>query len=98
MNTAFVPRLKQLGLNGLAGQETQGQRSPTETATGRLGAIPAIRQVLADLRGALPGDSWKRKPIPRERANTSWNSPFLRKPLGVGGLLVGTVSMNRDGE
>lgn len=47
----------QLGLNGLAGQETQGQRSPAENVTTALGAIPGSWQVLADLRGALPGDS-----------------------------------------
>lgn len=32
---------------------------PEKTVTAALGAIPGTRQVLADLRGALPGDSMR---------------------------------------
>ena len=88
MNAASVPRLKQLGLNGLAGQETQGQRrSPTETATGRLGAIPAIRQVLADLRGALPGDHRKSETNTDGKSEYKLELPLPQKTSGGRGAI-----------
>lgn len=82
----------QLGLNGLAGQETQGQRSPAENVTEAVGAIPGSRQVLADLRGALPGDCGEKDDQYPWKAQIQVGLPPPRpafRLLGVGGLLVG---------
>jgi hypothetical protein len=70
------PAQMHLGLNGLAGQETPGQRILERTATGADGASPGSRRVLADssMRPRDPGTVGKEQPIPAEHADNSWRA------------------------
>lgn len=76
------------GLNGLAGQETPGQRIPASTATEADGATPGSRQVLADSERG-PRDLGTAGGSANAQRNTRISVGGPSSPLGVGGLLVG---------
>lgn len=62
----------------------------TETATGRLGAIPAIRQVLADLRVDWDLRGKGNQYHGKERIQVG--TPCLSKRLGLGGYWLNCIT------
>lgn len=65
-----------------------------KNATTAMGAIPGTWQVLADLRGALPGDLCGLTACRHGKARFfAGNSPSLTSVVGVGGLLAGNTSV-----
>jgi hypothetical protein len=78
-----------LGLNGLAGQKTPGQRTPPETAT-YPGAIPMdVGRCWLTERAAQPGATERGQTVSVECADVQLRAFLLH--LGVGGLLVEEV-------
>ena len=77
---------------GWQDKKHSGSDSTQKNVTVAIGAIPGSRQVLADLRGALPGDCGEKDDQYPWKAQIQVGLPPPRpafRLLGVGGLLVG---------